>query len=666
MAFVVNSVLAYGVDLVLIKEFASFALQKLKIHSLMNQLRILTMILQTLSTHHHSPRHTLESVIPLIDITSQLPLSIVITTSPSVLATMEREDSLIMGNEELSTIPEKESNKVIKSSVEDLVPILIESKDTSGSDCECDLSLCDNFSAINVFEEKCVTFSNTVFNSSDDFTSSDDESLSDKDVPNNNFKIYSNPFFEFDDEYISSDVNPLFDEVLETSSDDVELLLHRDPSTPKMSVVSILEGFTDEPPLKEDDELFDLEPKNDEWKKILYDAPIDDLMIEDKVFNVRICEKKISPTYGIKREFSVPRTPQQNEIAERKNRTLIEAARTLVLVTKPHNKTPYELLHGRLPSIGFMRPFGCPVTILNTLDPLGNFQGKVDEGFLVGYSVCSKAFRVFNSRTRTVQETLHVNFMENKPNVAGSGSAWLFDIDSLTRTMNYLPVTAKNQTNTHADVLVDGKEHDDNIQKFVSLDIHSSSSGAQIRNQGHKTENKDKEKSIVVTITGFRDSNEEFEECINNSSNGVNVAGSSASAARLNFTNSTNDFSVAGPSNTAASPPIENSALQNVSTFSHDADMPNMENYTHSDDADDVGAETDINNLKSTISVSPIRTSRIHKDHPTSQIIGDLSLTTQNRSMAKAIKDQGGLSQMFNEDFHTCMFACFFSQKEPK
>nr|GFA33482.1 ribonuclease H-like domain-containing protein [Tanacetum cinerariifolium] len=115
---------------------------------------------------------------------------------------------------------------------------------------------------------------------------------------------------------------------------------------------------------------------------------------------------------GIKREFSVPRTPQQNGIAKRKNRTLIEAARTLladlllpipfydeanntacyvqnrVLVTKPHNRTPYELLHGRLPSIGFMRPFGCLVTILNTLDPLGKFQGKVDEEFFVVYSVC--------------------------------------------------------------------------------------------------------------------------------------------------------------------------------------------------------------------------------------------------------------------------------------
>nr|GEZ67287.1 retrovirus-related Pol polyprotein from transposon TNT 1-94 [Tanacetum cinerariifolium] len=300
---------------------------------------------------------------------------------------------------------------------------------------------------------------------------------------------------------------------------------------------------------------------------------------------------------GIKREFSVPRTPQQNGIAERKNRTLIEAARTLladsrlpipfwaeavntvcyvqnrVLVTKPHNKTPYELLHGRLPSIGFMRPFGFPVTILNTLDPLGKFKRKVDKGFLVGYSVCSKAFRVFYSRTRTVQETLHVNFMENKPNVAGFGPSWLFDIDSLTRTMNYLPVTAENQTNTHADsqinnkdVLVDGKVHDDNIQKFLSPDIHSLSSGAQTRNQGDKTKNKDKGKSHVVTIIGFRDLNEEFEECINNSSNGVNAAGSLVSAAGLNFTNSTNDFSAACPSNTAASPPVENSALQNVST----------------------------------------------------------------------------------------------------
>nr|GEZ99865.1 hypothetical protein [Tanacetum cinerariifolium] len=322
-----------------------------------------------------------------------------------------------------------------------------------------------------------------------------------------------------------------------------------------------------------------------------------------------------------------------------------------VLVTKPHNKTPYELLHGRLLSIGFMRPFVCPVTILNTLDPLGKFQGKVDEGFLIGYSVCSKAFRVFNSRTRIVHETLLVNFMENKPNVAGSDPAWLFDIDSLTKTMNYHPVIGENQTNYHTglqdtektgeerthtyvlfpmlfdgstnsqnnnkDALVDGNEHDDDIQKSVSSDIHSSSSG-------------------------FRDLNADFEECTNNSSNGVNAASSSVFTAGHNFINNTNDFSAAGPSNTAASPTTANSS-----------DMPNLEDLTHSDDTDDFGVEADINNLESIISVSPILTTRIHKDHPTSQIIGDLSSTTQTRKEPKrvhqALKDPSWIEAMQEE-----------------
>nr|GFB97858.1 hypothetical protein [Tanacetum cinerariifolium] len=153
--------------------------------------------------------------------------------------------------------------------------------------------------------------------------------------------------------------------------------------------------------------------------------------------------------------------------------------------------------------------------------------------------------------------------------------------------MNYHPVNAENQTNTHAgfqdtekageertqtyvlfpvlsdgstnpknnnkDALVDGKEHDDDIQKSMSPDIHSSSCGDQTRIQGDKTENKDKGKSYVVTITGFRDLNKEFEVCINNNSNGVNTAGSSVSTVGLNFTNSTNDFSAAGPSNAAMS-----------------------------------------------------------------------------------------------------------------
>nr|GFC71177.1 retrovirus-related Pol polyprotein from transposon TNT 1-94 [Tanacetum cinerariifolium] len=265
------------------------------------------------------------------------------------------------------------------------------------------------------------------------------------------------------------------------------------------------------------------------------------------------------------------------------------------------------------------RPFGCPVTILNTLDPLGKFQRNVDEGFLVGYSVCNKAFRVFNSRTCIVQETLHVNFMENKPNVAGAGPAWLFDIDSLTQTMNYHLVLAENQSNSNTGFQDTKKAREEGTQtyKSVSPDIHSSSYGNQTRKQGDKTENKDKGKNTVVTIIGFRDLNAEFEECINNSSNEFNAAGSLVFAAGLNFKNSTNDFSVVGPSNAA---------------------MPNLEDLSHN--ADDVGAAADINNIEFIISVIPISTTRIYKDHPTSQIIGDLSSTTQTRSMARAVKDQ--------------------------
>ncbi|GKA63085.1 retrovirus-related pol polyprotein from transposon TNT 1-94 [Tanacetum coccineum] len=177
---------------------------------------------------------------------------------------------------------------------------------------------------------------------------------------------------------------------------------------------------------------------------------------------------------GIKREYSNARTPQQNGVAERKNRTLIEAARTMladsflpntfwaeavstacyvlnrVLVTKPHNKTPYELITGKIPIISYIRPFGCHVTILNTIDHLGKFDGKSDEGFLVGYSLQSKAFRVYNLETKRVEENLHITFLENKPNVAGKGPTWLFDLDYLTDSMNYQPVRSENQANHHA------------------------------------------------------------------------------------------------------------------------------------------------------------------------------------------------------------------------
>ncbi|GKC57977.1 hypothetical protein Tco_1085575 [Tanacetum coccineum] len=118
-----------------------------------------------------------ESSIPLRDIISEFPLSVAITPDSPIT------DSLIMGDEDLSTIPEKESDEFIKSSVEDLVPIPSESEDTSESDSDCNLLSCDDFSPINVYEEKSATFSNPLFDSNDNFTSSDDDSTSSEDIP---------------------------------------------------------------------------------------------------------------------------------------------------------------------------------------------------------------------------------------------------------------------------------------------------------------------------------------------------------------------------------------------------------------------------------------------------------------------------------------------------
>nr|GEX81924.1 ribonuclease H-like domain-containing protein [Tanacetum cinerariifolium] len=243
---------------------------------------------------------------------------------------------------------------------------------------------------------------------------------------------------------------------------------------------------------------------------------------------------------------------------------------------------------------------------------LGHVNFKTINNLVKGNLVRGLPFKVFTNDNSCVA------CRKGKQHKAScAGPAWLFDIDSLSQTMNYHPVLTENQTHSNADAHANEKEHDDDIQKSVSPDIHSSSYGDQTRKQGNKTENTDKGKSHVVTITGFRDLNEEFKECINNNSNGVNAAGSSVSATGPNFTNSTNDFSAAGPSNTV---------------------MPNLEDLSHN--ADDISAEADKNNMESIISVSPIPTTRIHKDHPTSQIIGDLSLTTQTRSIARAVRDQ--------------------------
>nr|GEV45506.1 retrovirus-related Pol polyprotein from transposon TNT 1-94 [Tanacetum cinerariifolium] len=315
---------------------------------------------------------------------------------------------------------------------------------------------------------------------------------------------------------------------------------------------------------------------------------------------------------GIKMEFSVARTPQQNGIAERKNRTLIEAARTMLA----DSLLPIPFWAEAVNTACFMRPFGYPVTILNTLDPLGKFDAKANEGFLVGY---------FVSR---------------------SGPTCLFDIDTLTKSMNYQPVTTGNQPNPSADpqntdddTTFEVKEPEFAVKKHES-DVHvSPSSSAKTKKHDDKTKREAKGKSPVDTLVPV---------------------------VRQISTNSTNTFSVAGPSNTVVRPTLRKSSYVDPSHYPNDPDMPALEDITYYDNEEDVGTKADFSNLETSISINPIPTTRVYKDHPVTQIVGDLSSVPHTRSMTRMVKEQGGLTQINNNDFHTCMFACFLSQEEPK
>nr|GEY36359.1 uncharacterized mitochondrial protein AtMg00810-like [Tanacetum cinerariifolium] len=253
----------------------------------------------------------------------------------------------------------------------------------------------------------------------------------------------------------------------------------------------------------------------------------------------------------------------------------------------------------------------------------------------------------------------HINFKTMNKLVKGSGPKWLFDIDTLTQSMNYQPVVAGNQPNHNAsiqgnfdadvDAAFDVKENESKV--YVSP-----SSSAKTKKHDDKAKREAKGKSLIDLSTGVRDLSDEFEEFFVNSANRVNAASAPVTAVGPNSTNSTNSFNAAGPSDNAVSPTFEiggKSLFVDPFQYLDDPDMPALEDIVYSDDEEDVGVEADFSNLETSITVSPIPTTRVYKDHPVTQIISDLTSAPQTRSMAWMVKEQGGLNQINDEDFHT-------------
>nr|GEX07772.1 hypothetical protein [Tanacetum cinerariifolium] len=321
----------------------------------------------------------------------------------------------------------------------------------------------------------------------------------------------------------------------------------------------------------------------------------------------------LSPDFKLPDESQVLlRVPRENNMYNVNLKNIVPSGDLTCLFSKA-TINESNLWHRRLGHINFKT--------INELvtDPLGKFKGNVDEGFLVGYSVNSKAFRVFNSRTRIVQETLHVNFLENKPNVAGSGPTWLSDIDSLTRTMNYQPVIIGNQTNPSAgfqdkfDAEKAGEEVD---QQYVLFPLWSSGftnpqnydGNVSFDRKEHDFDAKKPESEVNVSLSSSAQSRKQDDMTKKEAQGKILTVGQ-------NSPNSTNTFSAAGPTNVVASLTCGKYSFIDASELPDDPDMPELEDITYSDDKDVVGAEADFNNLETFITISPIPTTRIHKDH---------------------------------------------------
>ncbi|GJT82656.1 putative ribonuclease H-like domain-containing protein [Tanacetum coccineum] len=329
---------------------------------------------------------------------------------------------------------------------------------------------------------------------------------------------------------------------------------------------------------------------------------------------------------GIKRKYSVARTPQQNGVAERRNMTLIKAAKTMladsklpttfwaegvsiacyvhnrVLVVKPHNMTPYELFRGFKPALSFMRPFGCHVTILNTLDNLCKFDGKSDEGLFVRYSLSSKAFRV---------QSL-MNLQLRKENL----------IDA-----SYFDSPSKDVGNRDPNSVADD-------QKQVEDGSHNES------DEKDKSEDDSSPKEVNavgqhVNIVSPK---------VNTGSFKLNTVDPSVNTASLYDPDSPKDMFKMGASHTLEATHVE---------FFSDEDEPKV----------------DLGNITNSYTVSPTLNTRIHKDHPITNVIRDVKSIIQTRRMTKSTSEQGFLSAIYEQKTHdtlnTSLYACFLSQIEP-
>ncbi|GJZ51709.1 hypothetical protein Tco_0606224 [Tanacetum coccineum] len=246
-------------------------------------------------------------------------------------------------------------------------------------------------------------------------------------------------------------------------------------------------------------------------------------------------------------------------------------------------------------------------------------------------------------------------FRENTPNVVGSRPDWLFDIDALTRTMNYETIVVRTQTNGFAgtkasDNVGQARKETEHVKNYILLPLWTadppfSQDPKTSQDDRSKPSSDDGKKVDEDPREESKCNDQEKDDNVNNTNN-VNVAS----------TNEVNDVD--------GNMSIELPNDQNMPAFEY------ISILNFSCDNEDVGTEADMNNMDTTIQVSHIPTTRIHKDHPLDQVIRDLQSATQTRMMTKNLEEHGFVSTIHqrtnHKDLQNCLFACFLSQEEPK
>ncbi|GJX45860.1 putative ribonuclease H-like domain-containing protein [Tanacetum coccineum] len=299
--------------------------------------------------------------------------------------------------------------------------------------------------------------------------------------------------------------------------------------------------------------------------------------------------------------------------------------------------TDYEEIDGGYVAFGG-NPKGGKIT------GKGKFDGKAGEGFFVGYYMNSKAFRVFNSRTMIVEENLHIRFSKNTPNAVSSGLDWLFDIDAITRIMNYEPIVAGTQSNGFAgtkarDNAGQARKETKSIKDYILLplwttDLPFSQYPKSFPDDGSKPSSDDEKKVNEDPRIESESEDQEKDENVNNTNN-VNTTSDG---------NNTNNINTVSSTVNAVGKEVNAVGGKTSIELPVDPNIPPLEDYSifdFSSNGEDNGAEADMNNLDTTIQVSPILTIRIHKDHLLDQVIGDLQSATQTRRMSKNLEEHG-------------------------